>query len=386
MNTGRIITTALAASILAIPAMAADAPGYFKVPGTDTTMKIYGYAVLDAAYDLNEGLGNFGTIVGTPFPKAGPTDQWTMTANRSRFGITTTTPSSLGDVTTKIEGDFLAGTFRLRHGYMSVGGFLAGKTWSNFLDLDAAPDTVDFNGSVAASNFDTPRFAQLRYTFDLSKQASLGFSFENDSTGSNTHSFPGAITGQFTFADSWGHVSARILSQKYAAWTVATPLVGERTVSKNCMAFQLSGNANIGKDNLVASFYTGDALGAYGAALQQAVVFQADGSLKAQKSTGITLGYTHVWSDAVRSNIAIAELKYKKDADVLLTTSAVEKIDQLFLNTFWSPTKTTEFGIEYVWAKATAFDKDVYTLHDGSKSDTWGQESRIQFAFKATLF
>jgi len=379
MNTGRIITTALAASILAIPAMA-DAPGYFKVPGTDTTMKIYGFARLDAAYDLKGQLGNFGTLAGAEPEGIQPNNQWTMTANWSRIGITTTTPSSLGDVTAKVEGDFLAGTYRLRHGYMQIGGFLAGKTWSNFWDGDAAADTVDNTGAIGGSNFDTPRFAQLRYTAELTKQASVGFSFENDSTNSDTHSFPGAITGQFTFADSWGHVGVRVLDQKYAFYDATT----QHTTSKNVMAFQLSGNVVVGKDNLVAAFYTGDALGSYGAAFQQGVVAVGT-SLKAQKSTGWFLGYTHVWNDAFRSNIVVSELTFKKDAEVGLEADAVKKADNAFLNTFWTPTKTTEFGIEYVYGKATTFDKDTLVKANGGLTDSVN-ESRLQFEFKASFF
>jgi len=60
----RIITAAMAAAVLAAPAMA-DAPGYFKVPGTETTMKIYGQIQLREAYGLN-GSGR------APQPASGP--------------------------------------------------------------------------------------------------------------------------------------------------------------------------------------------------------------------------------------------------------------------------------------------------------------------------
>ena len=56
MRTGRIITAL--ATMLALPVMAADAPGYFKVPGTDTTLKIYGKAETWGYYTMDGGPGD----------------------------------------------------------------------------------------------------------------------------------------------------------------------------------------------------------------------------------------------------------------------------------------------------------------------------------------
>ena len=62
MRTGRIITAL--ATMLALPVMAADAPGYFKVPGTETTLKIYGFVQIDGVYDIdgNKYFDSFATL------------------------------------------------------------------------------------------------------------------------------------------------------------------------------------------------------------------------------------------------------------------------------------------------------------------------------------
>jgi len=206
--------TALSLSILATPilAFAEDAPGVFKIPGTDSMIKFYGYAALDVFYDNENKLGDWGTIVDAIHLANGagntdgfaPKKAWSMTANRTRFGVMTTTPTSQGDVTAKFEGDFLPGQFRLRHGYgeMAFGesgsSLLFGKTWSTFLDLDAAPETVDFTGGVGSSNFDTARFAMVRYTAKLSKQMTVAVAIEQDQTGSTDSPHPASLAGAFT--------------------------------------------------------------------------------------------------------------------------------------------------------------------------------------------
>ena len=72
-----------------------------------------------------------------------------------------------------VEGDFYGSgsAFRLRHAYGSDGGLLAGQTWTNFLDPDNFPNTIDFESPMAFPSF---RQAQVRYTAKLSDQATMG--------------------------------------------------------------------------------------------------------------------------------------------------------------------------------------------------------------------
>jgi len=51
--------------------------------------------------------------------------------------------------------------FRLRHAYGTLGNFLAGQTWTNFMNPSSLPETLDFGGPVGQI-FD--RQAQVRWT------------------------------------------------------------------------------------------------------------------------------------------------------------------------------------------------------------------------------
>ena len=50
----RKLLAAVLTLALAAPAMGAEEPGVFKVPGTDSTIKFYGYAQLDTVLDLED--------------------------------------------------------------------------------------------------------------------------------------------------------------------------------------------------------------------------------------------------------------------------------------------------------------------------------------------
>jgi hypothetical protein len=179
------------------PVVAGAMPGSFLVPGTDSSLKIYGNARVDATYDFatrsNDIRNNdwasavFAQPLDTNSANLQRKGQFYATARASRFGIVTNTPSKWGDLEVKLEGDFNApndymgelgsnGTqFRLRHAYGRWGNLLVGQTWSNFIDLRSYPDTVDFNPT---GNVTLIRQAQLRYTLPLGG-SSLAFSVEN---------------------------------------------------------------------------------------------------------------------------------------------------------------------------------------------------------------
>ena len=80
-----------------------------------------------------------------------------------------------------VEGDFYGSgsVFRLRHAYGSYGGLLAGQTWTNFLDPDNFPNTIDFESPMAFPSF---RQAQVRYTAKLNDQTSWAVSVEDNNS------------------------------------------------------------------------------------------------------------------------------------------------------------------------------------------------------------
>ena len=134
-------------------------------------VKVGGYVKVDAIYDLDQDLGpslDASVIDTTPGLPSNPNFQ--MHAKQTRINVTATQEK----VNVFVEGDFYGGQgtelvsnsahFRLRHAYGKVGNFLAGQTWSTFLDATwiVSPSTVDFAGPAGAIN--TVRQTQFRWT------------------------------------------------------------------------------------------------------------------------------------------------------------------------------------------------------------------------------
>jgi len=153
--------------------------GSFKLPGSDTSVTVGGYVKLDALYSSRSAGTNSAadqlldpTAIAVGLT-AGVNElhQITLHARQSRLFVRTATLTTWGDVNTPLEFD-LFGTsgnesvsnshnLRLRHAYGTLGGLLAGQTWSNFMMVSALPETLDFGGPAGQTFV---RQAQVRWT------------------------------------------------------------------------------------------------------------------------------------------------------------------------------------------------------------------------------
>ena len=140
--------------------------GSFKLPGSNTSVTLGGYVKLDAVYsNPSAGTGTTADLFLQPNaiavgPGAGDNErnQLKFGARESRMFAKTNTPTSWGDLVTYIEGDFYGADgnesvsnssgLRLRHAYGTVGHFLGGQTWTNFMYVPSLPETLDFGGPV----------------------------------------------------------------------------------------------------------------------------------------------------------------------------------------------------------------------------------------------
>ena len=86
--------------------------------------------------------------------------QSSVTADQSRLNFDLRQPSEYGIFRAFIEGDFAGSdeSFRLRHAFGQWRRVISGKTWTTFMDPDASPEEVDFEGlKRAASTSARPR-------------------------------------------------------------------------------------------------------------------------------------------------------------------------------------------------------------------------------------
>jgi hypothetical protein len=417
MNRSRLLAGFLALA-LAAPALGADEPGVFKIPGTESTIKFYGYIQLDSTLDFSGRPNDYeDNDWATILPAVPANDsfiakhkkpQLYWTARQSRFGLTTSTPSDYGPITVKLEGDFNAPNafqgetytnsviFRLRQAYGQFGGLLVGQTWSTFLDLGAYPDVVDFNGPGTIALVRNP---MVRYTFGLAPGATLALAAENHPAsrfgGPNFQTVPDLIAA-LTFTGGWGHINARGVFQQYNVAqqaTVPAPGGGTQTVFLDQDAktvqgygFGVSGDFKIGGDTLVLQFVGGPGIGRYiFNAAGEPFFFTKNlaGDLDTFTMYGVHAGFTHVWNKAFRSNLVGSYSWFvdPKIGGVETPAGAISQTDgvtgvnqkdyiQAFLNTFWSFSKTAELGVEYAFGQWRSFT-------GGGTSEIRGTENRV---------
>ena len=186
-----------------------DIPNSFRMPGSETSVRIYGYAEANLIKDFKGTAPGdmFTNLPEQPLKSSNPDEgKSVMTGQTSRFGFETSTPTAVGPIHTQIEGDFYAyGTtsrnrFRLRQAYGEYAGWLIGQTWSTFMDLDDGPETADFNGPIGMP-FARP--VQIRYTYALPSGATFKAALENGSDGAQRPNLVLAASKTF----DWGGVT-----------------------------------------------------------------------------------------------------------------------------------------------------------------------------------
>jgi hypothetical protein len=418
------VITALAAGILALPAMA-DAPAkYIAVPGTDTAIQIYGRVTFDAVHDFVQPDG---VLIGLSGASADTSDdsrsknQWDMTAACSRFGLRTVTPSQYGDVKTRFEMDFngtnkdSAGSphsgevknyAHVRQMYGEFNGWLFGKTDSNWMDPDGSPNYIDEDG-LLADCYGVGRISQIRYTAALNEKTTLALSFEQNSlenisgldTGKVRNDWPGSFVGRLGYADKWGHISFSGAVVRYSNMVVvpyteavpadntttpvtpAQPAVPGSTTgrAKTAFSWMLSGTFNLaGDDSMVWQF--GEGNGQYGASLQDGAKMVGN-DVEIINSRQALLGYEHFWTPKVHSNVFGSLVSYQRDAAKGMTGNAFHTYTQYGFNTLWNATRTVQFGAEYIWGEAKTFDSNTIRKPEGGLTDSV-HESKLHFQVK----
>jgi outer membrane DcaP-like protein len=398
---------------MALPfaARAEEKPGEFKIPGTESTIKFYGYTQLDMTLDFGARTADIENNDWATILPAVPADnspdekhkkpQLYLTARTSRFGIQTSTPTALGPVGVKIEGDFNGPNgfqsetftnsvvFRLRHAYGTVGGFLAGQTWTTFIDLAAYPDVVDFNGPGTIALVRNP---MLRYTMPvgpatltLAAENARGSQFAGDAKFQTVPDFHANLG----FTGSWGTVSLRGVTQYYRqAFTDAAGKTLDRDpASKFAFAGAASGSLKLGGDTLVWQFSGGPGIGRYmlnalgtGASGAGGYTVDAAGDMQLWTVYGAHAGYTHVWSPAFRSNL-VGSGTWVSDPNIngVSAKNGVEKeLYQGFVNSFWTFAKNAEFGLEFTYGMWKSFTNGTPELK--------GHEYRVNSTFHYNFF
>ena len=376
------------------------------LPAPVHEVTVSGYIKGDVIFDTHQNLGDTfsaGNITG-----GGDREHVRLHARQSRFRIKSRSDTSVGQVRTLIEGDFFGAggneiasnstPFRLRHAWgewditpnTTIG---IGQTWSNFMNLFALPDTIDFNGPVGAL---FARQGQVRLTYHDGPWL-FAVSAENPET--DIIGFSGAATT--TCAESRGanlcevndnmpDFTARVqydapgghkfqLSGVLRNLRIDGDSPGPVTGSDSELAWGLLGAASINLGD-IATF---TALGSYGDGIGRYVVGGGFSSANVNLAGGglanPDIETIEIWSvvaalaigmtDTTTMNVAVG---YYDQAAGDSLPGQTDDLTTVHVNVIWQPVSRFRMGVEGMWG-----NNDVIA---------GGSEDALRFQFGAWFF
>ena len=332
-------------------------PGYFRLPGTHTLLRIGGYFKTDFIRDLKPP-GSTDSFIPSTFPIPTPVtlNNTTVSIRPTRLNLDFLIPVSSSSVRFFLEFDMFgssATTPRLRHAYAQVKNVLLGQSFSNFMDPDSGPDTLDFQGPNSQVSIRNP---QLRYSIPMRANTALSFSIEK---ASSDVSF---TTPQFKslpdnpYADSSiklrhdytkGHIQLSGLFRDIAAY-----LPDGHYDSVFGWGVNLTGAQKLGGDTFVYQ-------GAYGAGIERYVndtsglgidaqpENAANPHLEAVPLTATYGGYQHYWVKNLRSS-AVFGFAQTHNTN-LQPGSSYHQSNYSAGNIIWNPIGSLNVGVEMLY-------------------------------------
>lgn len=335
-------------------------PGSFRIPGTDTSVRLYGFAKLNMSGDFGPR-NRSDALTASSIPLSHGANgsrsdgDFQASARRSRIGIETRTPFSeaFGEIRTQIEMDFAgqntdlttqatsnAYTPRLRQAFAEFGQFQPGG-WgtvlvgqSNSLFNDSVLLPLQWLNDWTALSVNGIRQAQLRYTHRFTNGFNISAAVENsysDVTASSGTSYPDSnggagfamshvpdFTVQAIYQGDWGFAALRgvlrevrisnngatIPSQRYSDSDIGFGIGATSAVNLLNKRLILASSVNYGKG--LGRYLDGSSAGFSAVTNYGLTSAQGGGTeLDMVEVMGALVGAQYKWTDSIRSNVSL---------------------------------------------------------------------------------
>lgn len=316
------------------------------------SLKIGGFIQADAIHDLRQtesGYGFLSSAIVIPNDKKSNT---LYNIGASRLNLSGEVEVGKHVLKTLLEFDMFNETFTpaLRQAWAEYGGFGVGMSWSNFMDVDAYPNTLDYNGPNAMI---FGRQVQFRYTHNINKNTALAFSLEDpisyvtlDPGFRSLKQFPDFTT---SIQYSWGnsHIRAAgafhpliysdidLKKNNRAGYGVSLSTLIQQNRSKDNFTFQTNYGAGISK-------YFNDLAG-----LPYDGIYDAGNKkLLLPEIIGLSSSYDHWWNDKLSSTIGYGYLKINNLG--FQEPEAIKSTQYGVLNFIYYPNDYIKGGVEFI--------------------------------------
>ncbi len=331
-----------------IPTEVPDVPaGWWQIPQTPVIFTFGGYVKTDMIHDF-DAIGSPDFFDVSKIPTDGTDGETThFNVKETRLKLDVKYPEK--SLRAYIEGDFYGSgsSLRIRHAYVEYKGLLAGQTWSNFMDENIIPPTLDFEKPAA---YAFARHGMIRYKQAVSDNSYFSVALEESiatgqapmEAGKFENPLPD-LTGRFRVTKDWGHiqVSGFLASIRYRFDSGAKEDV-------TLYGANLSGQFNfLKKDMLIYQVVYGPGIGRYRGG--QSVALDQNGQLETLTDLGVTFGVQHYWSDSL-SSLVVYNYGEVENTDGQ-PGSALESTNYFAANLIYHLMEGTFVGVEYLRGK-----------------------------------
>lgn len=359
--------------------------GFIPIPHTPTMIKFNAKPRVDFIFDSgNPGDPDMFVTAKIPVagdPARGGGSRFNISAKGSQLKLDVRAPAREGTPRFYYENDFSGSgsdllNIHVRHLYGQYYNIILGQTFSVFEDPDVWPDTLDYEGPNSAISMRPPL---LRYQLPLNRQWQINASVEKPSSEVDTTGDPTALPvnhapdiGLNTRWEeaSFGHVQ---LAAIFRAIGADGQTNGDQTV--------FGGGLNL---SVVKSLLTRDSLQLQGTIGQGIARYDNDdffnndaaydqsGDLKALPYLAAMVGYTHGWTEELRSTASYGFVNINNE--ISQGPNAYHQTHYASLNLMWQPFKLMTVGVEGLYGRKEA------------QSGAAGADWRIQFGVVYSLF
>lgn len=366
---------------------------------------IYGFVMADAIYDFKRVDPDWNdtlrvTTIPTQDGLYGEDGEFVFSVRQSRLGFAAEYDTSAGKITALLEselfgtgGDAGQTTPRLRHAWVTWNDFGMGQYWSNFMDADIFPNTIDYWGPTGMVFY---RNKQARYTWNLDEDE-FAVAIEDpdtaltvgkfrdecaDQAGDSCDSTLGEqfqkyndipdLTLRYRNNTDWGHWQLAGIARKLGYERLDT---GDKDSE---FGWGLNGSTVINitpKDRLKLQLVYGEGIGNYmndgGVDLAPATNSLERNSAEAVPLLGIVTYYDHYWSDQWSTSVGWSSIKL--DTTKGQHGSEFEEGQIAQINLLHYPADGIMLGGELIWGER----------QDISGDD--GYDVRAQFSLKVNF-
>jgi hypothetical protein len=359
--------------------------GFVPIPNTPILIKFNAKPRVDFTNDP-QNTGNPDRFVTAQIPVDGDFfqgggNQFNVNAKGSQLSIDVRAPELPGSPRFYYQNDFFGSgsgdlNFRVRQLYGQIYNVVLGQTFSVFEDPDAWPDTVDYEGPNSAVFARRPL---VRYMLPLSKKWQLNFGLEKPASEVDTSIDPDAQQVNHApdgglnvrWEDSkYGHVQ---LGAIFRGIGVKGPVVGNQNTFG--WGVNLSSSLNVfDRDSVQTQLTYGEGLFRYfnDDFQNNDAAFDSSGNLKAIPAFGAMIGYTHKWTDNLRSTASYGYVHLDNQFSQL--SDAYHQTHYASLNLVWQARKRLSIGFEGLYG------------HKEEKSGDDGDAFRLQIGVLYSLF